>query len=89
MLGFSTDWADGDNWQALVRGGVRLMLGRCPDALPASELADHSYFGLFATDDVDAVHSEFAARAALIISAPANEPWVGGRWKWQLQKVIA
>jgi hypothetical protein len=75
VLGFSADWSDGDNWQALVRGGVRVMLGRCPDAMQASELGDHSYFGFFATGDVDALHAEFAARAALIISAPADKPW--------------
>ncbi len=75
VLGFAKDWADADNWQALTRGEVRLMLGRCPDALPASQLGDHSYFGFFATDDVDALHAEFEARAALILSPPADKPW--------------
>ena len=75
VLGFSKDWNDGDNWQALIRGGVRLMLGRCPDSLPAAQLGDHSYFGFFATDDVDALHAEFAARGALILSGPADKPW--------------
>jgi predicted enzyme related to lactoylglutathione lyase len=75
VLGFSREWADADNWQKLIRGHVRLMLGRCPDAPPASELADHSYFGFFATDDVDALHAAFAARAALILAGPADKPW--------------
>lgn len=74
-LGFEKDWNDGDNWQALVRGGVRVMLGRCPDALAPSELGDHSYFGFFATDDVDALHAEFKARGALVLSGPADKPW--------------
>ena len=75
LLGFTLEWADGDNWQALTRGGVRIMLGRCPDALPPAELGDHSYFGFFATGDVDALHAEFKARKALILSAPADKPW--------------
>ncbi len=75
ILGFSMDWADGNNWQALTRGEVRLMLGNCPDSIPASQLGDHSYFAFFATDNVDAPHAEFAARAALIISPPADKPW--------------
>ncbi len=75
VLGFSKDWNDGDNWQALVRGNVRLMLGRCPDALPPAQLGDHSYFGFFATDDVDALYAEFRARGALILSGPADKPW--------------
>jgi len=75
VLGFAPDWNDGDNWRALMRGGVRVMLGRCPDALPPAQLGDHSYFGFFTTDDVDALHAEFAARGALIRSPPADKPW--------------
>jgi catechol 2,3-dioxygenase-like lactoylglutathione lyase family enzyme len=75
VLGFSADWAEGDNWQALKRGDVRLMLGRCPDALPPTKLGDHSYFGFFVTGDVDALHAEFQAKAAIILSAPADKPW--------------
>jgi predicted enzyme related to lactoylglutathione lyase len=75
VLGFAKDWNDGDNWQALVRGKVRLMLGRCPDALPPDRLGDHSYFGFFSTDDVDALHAEFSARGARILSGPADKPW--------------
>lgn len=74
-LGFARDWNDGDNWQALTRDGVRLMLGRCPDALPPADLGDHNYFGFFATDDLDALHVEFAARGAMIRSAPRDKPW--------------
>jgi hypothetical protein len=75
VLGFSVEWVDGDNWQALRRGGVRLMLGRCPDALAPAKLGDHSYFGFFVTGDVDALHIEFKARAAIILSAPGDKPW--------------
>ena len=75
VLGFSKDWNDGDDWQAVVRGGVRLMLGRCPDALAPAKLGDHNYFGFFATDDVDALHAEFKAKGAAILSGPADKPW--------------
>jgi len=74
-LGFSVDWADGDNWQALVRGEVRLMLGRCPDALPPAQLGDHNYFGFFSTGDVDALHAAFLTRGAIVLSPPADKPW--------------
>jgi hypothetical protein len=74
-LGFAVQWTDGDNWQALKRGGVQVMLGHCPDALPPAQLGDHRYFGFFVTDDVDALHDEFAARSAIIIAPPADKPW--------------
>ena len=75
VLGFAVDWVDGDNWRTLVRGGVRVMLGRCPDAVSPARLGDHGYFGFFASDDVDALHAEFAARGALILAAPVDRPW--------------
>jgi catechol 2,3-dioxygenase-like lactoylglutathione lyase family enzyme len=75
VLGFAPEWRDGDNWQALRRGQVRVHLGRCPDALPPAELGDHNYFGFFSTDDVDGLHAAFVAKGAIIRSGPADKPW--------------
>ena len=75
VLGFTVDWHDEDRWQALRRGGVSVHLGRCPDALPPVDLGDHSYFGMFSTTDVDRLHSEIAARGAIILSPPTDRPW--------------
>jgi catechol 2,3-dioxygenase-like lactoylglutathione lyase family enzyme len=75
VLGFSTDWQDGDNWRALSRGSVRVMLGHCPDALPPSQTGDHSYFAYFHVDDIDALHAELAPRGAIILQPPADKPW--------------
>ena len=75
VLGFTVEWADGDRWQALRRGQVRVNLGRCPDALPPAELGDHNYFGLLLTPDIDDLHREFAAKGAIIVSPPADKPW--------------
>lgn len=74
-LGFETNWEDPGNWHTLTRDGVRVMLGRCPDALPPSALGDHSYFGFFATDDIDALHADLAARGAFISAPPTDKPW--------------
>jgi uncharacterized glyoxalase superfamily protein PhnB len=75
VLGFARDWNDGDNWQALARDGVRVMLGRCPDAIAPAELCDHSYFAYVEVDDIDALHAEFAARGAIISFPPKDQPW--------------
>lgn len=73
-LGFALEW-EGDSWKGVVRGDVRIHLGRCPDALPVSELGDHNYFGFFVTDDVDGLHRAFATNGAIIRSAPMDKPW--------------
>jgi predicted enzyme related to lactoylglutathione lyase len=75
VLGFEDEWRDRDNWRGLIRGSVRIMMGRCPDGLPPAELGDHNYFGFLATDDVDRLQSEFAARGALILSPATDKPW--------------
>jgi catechol 2,3-dioxygenase-like lactoylglutathione lyase family enzyme len=75
VLGFQPEWRDGDRWQSLTPGSVRLMLGHCPDALPPEQIGDHSYFAYLVVDDVDALHAEFVARGAVIIHAPEDRPW--------------
>ena len=75
VLGFRPEWRDGDNWQSLVRGEVRLMLGHCPDAMRPADLGDHSYFAYLIVDDVDVLHAEFGNRGAIILHAPSDKPW--------------
>jgi hypothetical protein len=74
-LGFQREWADGGNWEMLIRDGVRVMLGKCPGALAPAALGDHSYFGYFSTDGVDELHQRFELGKALIISPPSDKPW--------------
>ena len=37
VLGFHVEWTDASDWRLVYRGGVRIMLGSCPDALSPSE----------------------------------------------------
>jgi len=76
-LGFTKEW-EGDDWHCVIRGEVRVMLGRCPNAIPPGDLGDHSYFGYLETGDVDALHDEFVAHGARIRAAPSDKPW---RWR--------
>jgi catechol 2,3-dioxygenase-like lactoylglutathione lyase family enzyme len=75
VLGFRLEWQDADDWRLLSRGGVRMMLGHCPNERLASEIGDHSYIAYLDIDDVDALHSEIAARGAIIRQAPADKPY--------------
>ena|ERR1051325_4452368 len=75
VLSFRPEWRDGDNWQCLVRGQVRMMLGRCPDAPSPRDIDDHSYFPYLDVDDVDALHTELVAKGAIVLHSPQDRPW--------------
>ena len=66
---------DPGNWVFCTAGSVTFMLGRCPDALPAAELGDHSYIAYLTVDSVDAFHARAVALGAEIGKAPTDEPW--------------
>jgi len=74
---FGADRHDVDpgNWVFCVAGDLRFMLGRCPDALPASEIGDHSYVAYLEVDDVDALHARALAADAEVLKPPTDEPW--------------
>ncbi|MGA7584972.1 MAG: VOC family protein [Rouxiella badensis] len=73
-LGFSLAWPEGGGWQQVQRGGVRIMLGHCPEAIRPSATGDHSYFGYLNVDDVDALYDEFTANGAIILQPPTDRP---------------
>ena len=76
VLGFRRDFGDGsDGWSFLSRDNFRVMLGECPDAMPASDLGDHSYVAYLIVDDVDALHAELAGRMDGPVAAPVSQPW--------------
>ena len=74
VLGFAVEWPEAGDWRLVVRDGVRLMLGHCPNDTPASAIGSHSWYGYLAVDDVDALHAEIVARGA-IATAPADAPY--------------
>jgi catechol 2,3-dioxygenase-like lactoylglutathione lyase family enzyme len=70
-LGFKLTWEDATDWRLAERDGVRLMLGHCPDDIPASTLGSHNWFGYFDVDDVVSLHAELTERGATC-TAPKN-----------------
>jgi uncharacterized glyoxalase superfamily protein PhnB len=75
VLGFRKDPIDAPGWSFLTRDTIRLMLGECPDAQPAGELGDHSYYAYWNVEDIDGLYQEFVLKGALLTSAPTNKPW--------------
>jgi uncharacterized glyoxalase superfamily protein PhnB len=76
VLGFRRDFGDGsDGWSFLSRDNFKVMLGECPDEVPASELGNHSYFVYLIVEGVDQLHQELSVRGAAVTSKPETKPW--------------
>jgi predicted enzyme related to lactoylglutathione lyase len=72
VLGFEAQWQDRSDWQLVRRGAVGIMLGHCPDALPASAIGDHSSFAYLHVNDAQALHDEWARRGAIVLHPPVE-----------------
>ena len=75
VLGFQKAPINAEGWSFLTRDTFRVMLGECVDERPAGELANHSYFAYWNVEGVDDLYRQFAAKGALVSSAPTNKPW--------------
>jgi len=75
VLGCETEEVDPGNWMFFSRDGVCFMCGRCPDATPARDLGDHSYFAYLVVDAVDAFHARAVREGAEVTKTPRDEAW--------------
>lgn len=75
VLGFEVREIGDPGWRLFVNGQCRIMAGRCPDALPARELGDHSYFAYLTVDDVRAYHQRVSEHAVELVKPLRDEPW--------------
>jgi catechol 2,3-dioxygenase-like lactoylglutathione lyase family enzyme len=74
-LGFVLEWPEAADWRLVQRDGVRVMLGKCPDATPAAEIGPHSWFAYLHTDRVDRLHAELTANGAIILQPPVDRAY--------------
>lgn len=75
-LGFHRDFGDAsDAWSFLSRDAFKVMLGECPDEVPAAEIGNHSYVAYLLVDDVDGLHADLVRRGVPEMTAPTDEPW--------------
>jgi len=75
VLGFEIREIGDPGWRTFVRDGCRIMAGECPDAVPARQLGNHSYFGYLVVDDADAYYRRVVSAGAEIIKPLTTEPW--------------
>jgi len=52
-----------------------VMLGHCPNEVPASKIGDHSYVAYVVVDSVDSLYHEFRSREVQLMSVPESKPW--------------
>ena len=75
ILGFNIHEIGDPGWRMYVKDSCRIMAGHCPDAIQASEIGDHSYFGYLVVDDVDNYHGIVTSKGAEIIKPLRSEAW--------------
>ncbi|MGB3614712.1 MAG: VOC family protein [Elainellaceae cyanobacterium] len=75
ILGFTIEDIGDPGWRMFINGNCRIMAGHCPDATPASELSDHSYFAYLVVDDVYAYYQTVVSNGAELIKPLRSEPW--------------
>jgi hypothetical protein len=74
VLGFQLQWEGATDWRLAVRDQARVMLGYCPNDIPAADLGAHSWFGYLDVEDVDALRAELTVRGAAC-SPPRDQPY--------------
>jgi predicted enzyme related to lactoylglutathione lyase len=62
-------------WIFVAKDNCMIMLGECRDAMRASTLGDHSYFGYLRVDDVDSYFQSLLAKGVTISHPIENKPW--------------
>ena len=75
VLGFTIHEIGDPGWRMFVRDRCKIMAGHCPDAIPAKDIGDHSYFAYFVVDNVDNYYQTVVDKNAEIIKSLRDEPW--------------
>ncbi|MEO0377985.1 MAG: VOC family protein [Cyanobacteria bacterium P01_A01_bin.17] len=75
VLGFTIREIGDDGWRIFEREGCQIMVGHCPNSIPAAELGDHSYFAYLVVDDAEAYYLEFNDKNVDVIKHLKDEPW--------------
>jgi catechol 2,3-dioxygenase-like lactoylglutathione lyase family enzyme len=74
VLGLGIDFT-APGWTFLSRGGFRVMLGECVDALPPAQLGDHSWYGYVTVSDASTLFAEYRAAGVEFTQTLSDKPW--------------
>ena len=75
VLGFKVRTIGDEGWRFFERDNCVIMAGECPDAIPAKELGDHSYFAYIVVSGIEELYRSVQARNAEVIKSLRDEPW--------------
>lgn len=73
-LGFTQDFSV-DGWAFLSRGACKLRIGDCPDAVPISQVQDHSWFAYLHVEDAAGLYRDYRERGVEIWHPLQDKPW--------------
>ncbi len=74
MLGFSIVNKP-SGWMFVRKDSCMIMLGECPDDLPAGGLGCHSYFAYLRVSDADRYYRHLKSNGADLLSVIEDKPW--------------
>jgi predicted enzyme related to lactoylglutathione lyase len=75
VLGFTIRAIPDPGWLFYQSGECTIMAGQCPDAIPPSQLGDHSYFAYLEVEEIDSLYQSVAGAGVKICKPISNEPW--------------
>lgn len=75
VLGFTIHSIPDPGWLFYTSGDCMIMAGECPDAIPPSQLGDHSYFAYLQVEDIDSFYQSVRETGAQICKDLREEPW--------------
>src|SRR3954470_22173671 len=75
VLGFTIHSIPDPGWLFYRCGTCTIMAGECRDALPPSQLGDHSYYAYLQVKDVDALYDSAREAGTVICKSLRDEPW--------------
>ncbi len=75
VLGFTIHAIPDPGFLFYSSGDCLIMAGECRDALPPSQLGDHSYYAYFEIDDIDPFYQSVQDKGANICKLIKDEPW--------------
>jgi len=75
VLGFEEEAIRAPGWAFLCRDAFHLMVGECPDAMPAASLGDHSSFAHILVKDIRSLYEHVRGAGGVILEELAAKPW--------------